>query len=241
MSARDAIRTKVAKLMALGNDSSANQFEAEAALRQAAYLMRKHNIEQAELMQRSPGTAYDWDTGDVPLRADGIARQQITWMGTLAVGIANFTDTIASCVWSDGCGLAIRFQGEATDVQYAVWLGIHLRDSVRSVSARHHGTRASRETFRRAMVRRLCERMGDLARARQTALHDTPVGASTALVAVDQKIAARDRNFEPPRYRTTRSRRDFEITDALAGQRAGDSVALNRPIDHSARPSLGHA
>lgn len=63
----DNPKDKIAKLLAMANDGRGNEFEAEAALRQAEKLMRKHGIEAGELADHT-GTKpiYKWHTVSVP-------------------------------------------------------------------------------------------------------------------------------------------------------------------------------
>ena len=47
------IKDKINKLMAMATDGRGNEFEAEAAMRLAERLMRKHGIDIAELANRT--------------------------------------------------------------------------------------------------------------------------------------------------------------------------------------------
>lgn len=231
-------RQKVAKLMALGTNGAANQHEAEAAMRQAAWLMRKHNIEQAEVMAAAAsgsGAAYQWTTARVALDPTRRSTNALTWLGTLALAVARATDTIVAYVRDPRSGMHLQFQGEATDVAYAVWLAEHLRDTCRAESARYPGPRGDRETFRRAMVRRLSERLQQLTQERRDALKEAVVPTArgdqtTALVVTDHKITLRDERFGRQRVRYTSRRRYGDSYAAQAGRAAGDRTALNKAV-----------
>lgn len=239
MSDIESIKEKVAKLMALGQDPGANQFEAEAALRQASALMRKHNIELAEIAERSgQKPVYNWRTVLVPASATP-TRQTVVWVGQLAAGIARFTDCKAEWKYGSQYGWCIAFSGDSVDVEYAVYLAKHLRDTVRAQSSVYSGGRADRETFRRAMVGRLVQRMSMLARETKEEMKAAAATGSTALVLVDRKIALRDEHFGAMKTRTAGSRQS-NYSAAAAGTRAGDKVNFNRPLGHQAKSALPH-
>ena len=58
--------------MAMANDKGgASQQEVETALRHAEAMMRKHGIEQAELITAGRSLAYNWETGYYAFGRDG--------------------------------------------------------------------------------------------------------------------------------------------------------------------------
>jgi len=90
----DAIK-KAQKLMAVAQDGRGNENEAERALAQAEFLMRKFGIEQAEVVGSAARVDFDWTNDFAPY---GVPRQPAkscpTWADWVAVGVAVFTDTI---------------------------------------------------------------------------------------------------------------------------------------------------
>ena len=232
----DSIKEKIAKLMAMAKDDRGNEFECEAALRQATKLMRLHNIDLAEISART-GTkpVYNWSTVNVPLNPKTPQSTTSTWIGTLAVGIAQLTDCKASYNQVLGHGMCIKLEGDAIDVQYAVYLLKHLRDTIRATSAAApFATKSDRETFRRAMVGRLRERMQAMRAESDAELRRTELtSGGTALVLVSQKIALRDAQFGKARYGHKGSSRYASHSAASAGRSAGDRVGFGRPVGSS--------
>lgn len=225
---RETIKEKIARLMAMGNDSRTNKFEAEAALRQAMKLMRIHSIEQAELADATKGPPqWDWDTANIPPDPHGFTKSRIGWFGTLAVGVAKFTDVKVSWRALPSHGQCVRIDGDYSDVQFAAWLLKNLRDHVRFDSDEFMGSRADREQFRVSMVQRLSERMREL-RAAQTA--EMQQSESRALVWVNTKVVARDDEFGAPNYTRRRVRSTGSYGAREAGRDAGDKVGFNKPI-----------
>lgn len=231
------IKEKIAKLMAMAKDDRGNEFECEAALRQATKLMRLHNIDLAEISART-GTklVYNWSTVNVPLNPKTPQSTTSMWIGSLAVGIAQLTDCKASYNDLKGqFGMCIKLEGDAIDVQYAVYLLKHLRDTIRATSAAApFATKADRETFRRAMVSRLCERMQAMRAESDAELRRTELtSGGTALVLVSQKIALRDAQFGKARYSHKGSSRYASHSTASAGRSAADKVGFGRPVGSS--------
>lgn len=229
----DSVKDKIAKLMAMATDGRGNEFEAEAAMRLAERLMRKHGIEVAELAGRTgQKPVYDWSTVNVP--ADKVPLRSIPrWLGVISYGIARFTDTMVSVHWMPVHGICLRFQGDAIDVQYAVWLAKHLRDDCRRQSAAFQATynvRREREDFRFGYAGRVQDRLMTLRRERDEALKTEVVtSTSNALVVVNQKIALRDAEFGRQQVRNT-SRRHSSAHARSSGRAAGDRVGLGRPL-----------
>lgn len=235
---REEIKARVAHLMSMGNDPRTNQFEAEAALRQAAKLMRLHAIEQVELQDATGNTPqFDWMSINVPFHPKGAA-VPVTLFGSLGVGIANFTDCKASWSRTEQYGYCLRFDGDATDVYFAVYLAKHLRDSIRRESTKFVGTRREKETFRRAMAGRIHQRMDEIRKAQQAEMRAAAT-TSRALVLVDNKIALRDQHFGKPSY--GKSERRNEAFAREAGLRSGDKVDFNRPLANTPedQPQIG--
>lgn len=239
---RDEAKAKIAKLMALGTHETTNENEAEAALRQAAFLMRKHAIEQAELADATGAAAtFEWATVHIPLDPARPVTGTIGWLGSLAVGIAEFTDTKASYSLKVPYGMCMTFQGEAVDVEYAAYLAKHLRDTIRRMSAEYKGRRADRELFRAGMVSRLRERMREYTAQRRADLQATPTATGTAIAIVNRKLAERDSLFgkmKVVKKRRTTSGSAFALD---CGRAAGDKVGFGRPLAATgARRALAH-
>lgn len=238
---QDNIRMKIAKLMALGQDPAANEFEAEAAMRQAEKLMRKHAIDTAEIVAAGKTPKYDWQRISVPARAPVPVTTAVKWFGTLCVGIAEFTDCAAMWKRHPQHGMCIEFRGDYADLMFAVYLAKHLRDCTRRDSNRFAGTRREREDFRHAMVGRIYQRLLALKQEQQAELRQKEAGAGgTALMVVDNKIALRDEAFgQKPRYSSSVRRNSDEFARA-AGRAAGDKVGLGRPVGNDSRRCLSN-
>lgn len=224
----DRAKEKVAKLMALAQNAGATEGEAENAMRQADALMRKFGFEEGDLKEGKPRAGFDWATEFAPY---GIARQPAKtlpgWYGMLAVGVANFTDTIVRQHDHREKGRGVGYYGDRSDVLFATWLITYLRDTVWRVVAKQKDlSRLEREDFRKAMVGRLNFRMKQLRSEREEAFKQ---GTGTALVVVNTKISERDAEFGAPQYkRTSVVVRSQEA--AHRGRGEADKVGFNKVI-----------
>lgn len=239
MKTREEIKANIAHLMKMGYDARTNQFEAEAALRLASKLMAKHAIEQMEI-EDATGTAtrFDWTTMHVPANPKTPAKSSISWLGMVALGIARFTDTRATWTRNPAYGMCMTFQGDATDVLYSVYLAKNIRDTVRRESCAFVGSRRESETFRRAMVSRIIERMRELKAAQKADMAEADNGGR-ALVLVSNKVAERDKVFGRQRTGSTR-RGSGDAFSAEHGRAAGDRVGFGKPVGSTARAAITH-
>jgi len=236
---RDRAKEKVEKLMAMAApDSGASEQEMETALRQAEALMRKHGIEMAELQSRTgEAPAWEWTKVMVPAGTPTQKMRHLPqWFDTLSVQIAEFTDTKVTCCSIKDYGIGVQFAGDVIDVEYAVWLMKHLRDTIRAMGTAYicrgytdDERVREREVFRRGMSWRLRERMKALRKERNAAMEAVKTATGTALMVIDQKIALRDAEFGKPKYTTVHSSM-WDRRAGAAGREAGDKVGFSRPV-----------
>ena len=219
-------KDKLAKLMAVAKNAGSAEGEASNALRMAEAIMRKFGLEEADAVTEAPKN-FDWSSQFVPYVYDGCkATKMPPWIQCMAVGVAEFTDTVAKIHTRNG-GVGIGFYGEISDVAFAQWLLQYLIDNVQKEASAHVELgRSGRIQFRTAMASRISKRMKDL-RAERTEAFAASTG--TALVVVNRKIEERNQEFGASNYKTTkievRDRGAFE-----AGCAAGNKVNFSKPI-----------
>lgn len=224
----DRAKEKVVKLLRLAKNDAASENEAERALSQAEALMRQFGIEAGELLEGQAPKGFEWGSqfsayGNKYHQAKTLPK----WYSYMAVGVAQFTDTIAKLHSNAAQGVGIGFYGDQGDIVFAVWLVEYLRDTVqRSAADRKDLDRSQREAFRMAMALRLVKRMKELRAERDVAFK---ASSGTALVVISDKLAQRDAEFGAPSYQKSKTR----ITDrnaAEAGRAAADKVGFSRPL-----------
>lgn len=219
-------KLKIAKLLRLGENTGATTNEAETALRQADALMRKYGITRAQIVEGGGEVTYNWESGFYEFGRDGKpVKKNPIWYQWLIVGIANFTDTIASNAYDYERGAGVKFKGEAEDVVLALWFADYLKDAIRlATRAADAGSPQGREEFRKAMSLRLCARMREM---RQQRTQET---TGTALVVVSDKLAKRDEQFGQAKYKTGKAvtlHMGDVVQKAVA---AANKVQFNKPL-----------
>ena len=96
----DRIADKVRKLLALASDPGAAPNEAETAARQAAALMAKHQLEEADLQLKGAAGKLIFDLmegygrGTRPGKRN--AKEVPTWIAIIAYGVRVFTRTYST-------------------------------------------------------------------------------------------------------------------------------------------------
>jgi hypothetical protein len=227
----DSVKDKITKLLAMAQagEGRVNEHEAETAMRIAEKLIRKHNIDVAELQASSGKTpTYSWITVTIPQgeRAQPNNSHRL-WIGVMGVGVSKFTDCKGFYVNDDSYGRCWRFQGDAHDVEYASYLFKMCRDRGYAEAKRLPGS--ERQAFRRGFASRLQIRFYELLAERKGALRKASTSAGTALMVVENKLALRDAEFG--KMITKRTGRASSASFGFqAGKRAADQVQFNRPL-----------
>ena len=244
-SSRERMLAKIRKLMAMGRDARGNEHETEAALRQANKLMQAHGIEEADVDMASldAGTMI---FGEVDVRPDGLTPSEAAdkgklymrecpgWAGTLAVGVAFFTDT--QCIQAQiSFGRVLRFRGEKGDVLFAKWLFAVLLAEINAEQAKSgYTTRGDAGAFRQGAASSLHRRLAKMAAERREAFAQASLSGSRALVVVNRKAQEIAERFGEVKYRG--GRRVEGSGARWAGQRAGERVNIpaGRPLGSEA-------
>lgn len=135
----ESAKRKVAKLIAIAKEGSgATEGEADNALRQAEALMRKYDIEAGECVTAEAKPNFDWSSCFTPYgNKYHVAASLPIWYQAMAVGVANFTDTICRAHTNREQGMGCGFYGEQADVIFAVWLTDYLKETVQRTAVAH--------------------------------------------------------------------------------------------------------
>lgn len=132
---RDRVLARVKKMLAMADDKRGNPNEIATAAEQAARLMRKFNIEHAEVL------AHEIRTG-AGIMCDDIAdpnydRRIPHWYNVLATVIGRTLDCQCRLVWTrhdDKRQLAFKLFGHASDIQVAKWLFAYVLGQVQRLA-----------------------------------------------------------------------------------------------------------
>lgn len=121
----EAITRRIRKLLAIAEDTRANPNEAAAAASQAEKLMRKFQLEHADVMRRELELQDAFGTVDSPAvmkRNVGHKPRKVPgWAGWIAHGCAQLNDCEVAVTRTAELGACVRFFGFKADVMVAAW------------------------------------------------------------------------------------------------------------------------
>ena len=214
---------KLRKLLAMAADGSgASVTEAETAARQAANLMKKYNLDTADLQfaQLNKDPTEDL-TAEYTLKADTIGGIP-SWQSMIAVACAKLFDAQADIVIG-GEGEILRMLGFETDVLVASWLCVYLVRTVERARDREVKGKVARADFCQAAASTLAHRLNEMRKARDAEFAGASGG--TALAVVNKKAAAIAAEFGAPNYIHT-SYRPRDAAAYRAGQETGKAIHI---------------
>lgn len=124
---KDAVMRRVQKLLAIAQDDRANPHEAASAAAMAEKIMRKYQLDHAEVIMTKIKAGEDMETVEVVCSAktNGTRVKVVPpWAQELAIQIAKLTDTGCRIgVQRTGqCHACVRFYGYSSDVKLAAWM-----------------------------------------------------------------------------------------------------------------------
>lgn len=237
------VMRRIQKLLAIAQDTRANPAEAAAAAAMAEKVMRKYQIEHADLVQREVRGDQDAMTFmDVQAKmkmfelADGCKPKKVPpWSGWLAYHLAKLHDCELRYVHSER-GVAIRLFGYRVDVQVAAWTFDYLvqqvvgglKDYQRGGTTR---SKAESESFRRGFVLAVCNTI-DAAKAEKDAAMAATVTSRALVVSKAVALAERYGEFN---YRTVKSAHKHNAEAYCAGRAKGQQVKLTAGINGDAQ------
>jgi hypothetical protein len=153
----DGVMRRIKKLLAIAEDSRADAAEASAAAGMAERIMRKYQIEHADVIEAElkRGGAESFASEDIgsSLNPEARTEQASGWAGILAVAVAGLHDCQARYVTTYKYGKTLRFSGYAADSQMARFTYLYLVQTMAAASRqflKQEGTtRRDSEAFRR--------------------------------------------------------------------------------------------
>lgn len=227
--ARELAMSKIRKLLALASNEAANEQEAATAARQAEALMRKHQVDSAEvtLEEISRDDAFDRDLADVSFEGIPNYRSKAvpTWVGFIALGVGRL-HTCKVDITNTIQGVKIRFSGYAPDVLVAKWTYQMLCETVYRLS-KIHGKgmgMAFNKSFRMGAASKLQSMLLDMQRAREQENKEQSA-TSMAVMVLGNKVARVEEMFGAQKTRSTphtvSSRNGYE-----AGKTAASKISI---------------
>jgi len=154
----ESVLRRVHKLLAIAGDDRANAAEAAAAAGQAEKIMRKYQIEHADVVAASMTRDDSFDEQDIGGTMNPSARSQsaTTWAGMLGLAVAKLNDCKAGWARSSTLGVCMRYSGYKSDTQVALWTHLYIVNQMVSALRRHQkeygSDRTSSERFRKGFI-----------------------------------------------------------------------------------------
>ena len=248
---RDAIITKIMKLMALGNeDRNDNANERENANRQVKRLMAEYSIDFVDLREgKQPGDTF------VRMTVDGSEDTLVDYEATLANSIANAFDCKVINSYNHEFGSdrpynawQLIFVGTKNDLDISVFFFNHLRRTIHSLARKNITAETVRPTPNRngkmvvdiknarrnycyGLVITIGDRLEDLYRGREEFI---PSNCTALMVVKKQGLEKAFDDFFPTRTSSRRAKGFAGDQSAFyKGKDDGHKVNLSRPIGNN--------
>lgn len=247
----EAILRRVQKLLAIANDSRGDPNETAAAAAQAENIMRKFNLDHADViaadLKRNAADMMDSARVNANMKRDDpkrtILKRPPKWAGFIAFEIGMLHDVQVRFVWDAKTGVVVEFCGVKSDVQVAAWMFDYLVGqmiiSVRNFGAQHrrdYGSapdKVANSAYRDGFVSAMNQSLRALRKSKTVELEHH--GAGTALVVA--KKAAIEAHFGQFNYGTSKSRQIRDRDAFAAGAAAGRKVDVQRRGVGSSAPA----
>lgn len=254
----DAILRRVQKLLAIAADSRGDPNETAAAAAQAENIMRKFNLDHAEVLAAGLKRDASAQMSSVRVKANmkrdepgrPTVKRPPSWAGFIAFEIAMLHDVQTRFAWDSAMGgVVVEFCGVDSDVQVAGWMFDYLVGqmiaSVRSFGELHRQRygrapdKVSSDAYRKGFVSAVNSQLRALRKGKTIELENHSAG--TALVVA--KKAAIEAHFGDFSYGTGKQQVVRDLNAAALGRAAGAKVDVTRRAvsGAAAAPALGRS
>lgn len=228
------VMRRIQKLLNIANDGRGDPNEAAAAAGQAEKLMRKFNIEHADLLMkeiaRGAGKFATFKCS-ANMKRDDPKRPRLqrnpSWASWLAYEVAKLNDCEIR-QFMDHRGAVLGFLGFESDAQVAGWMFDYLVGELIKGCKTYQKTakrqKAESESFRRGFVLAMCGKIRKM-REEKTAEMQQAVASRALVVSKTQALVEHFGEFKYKESKTTTN----VVDDAFsAGRSAGSKVDVGR-------------
>lgn len=186
----ESILRRIGKLLAIASDERADANEASAAASMAEKIMRKYQIEHADIVLAAVKTDLVSETAVASAKTNGTKVKKVPlWADWMALAVAQLNDCGASKRYADSGDLGIRFCGYSADVQVAVYMFNYLVNTVLQATEafrkEHTADRQATNSFRKGMSTAITARLNALTKAKQAEMAEASNGRELMLVKKD--------------------------------------------------------
>lgn len=121
----ESVKRRVQKLLAIAEHERSDPNEAAAAAGMAERIMRKYQLDYADVIMVALKKGDDLSTEDIVCTAktNGTKTKVVsTWVGMIAIAVADLTECGCRSGWTADFEACVRFFGYTADVQLASWM-----------------------------------------------------------------------------------------------------------------------
>jgi len=230
----ESVKRRVQKLLAIAEHERSDPNEAAAAAGMAEKIMRKYQLDYADVIMAALKKGDDLSTEDIVCTAktNGTKTKVVsTWVGMIAVAVAELTECGCRASWTEEFEACVRFFGYTADVQLASWmLGYlvattnRLCDEYKKTDEYMIGGRRILNSYRQGVSIGITQAIRALVAAKKS---EVQTNAGTSLMVVKQDaIAAKYGEFK------TRTPK----TKVSHGESFFQGLSDGRKVDISQRP-----
>ena len=232
----DGVMRRIQKLLAIAQDHRADPAEAAAAAGMAERIMRKYQLEHADLIEKElkrGGESFASAECGTTLEPERRSTKASGWAGILAVAVAKLHDCQARYVDTERYGRSLRFSGYKADAEMARFTYVYLVQTMATAARAYNievikadgfGDRQKVETFRQGFVSALMVLLKQALKDKQTEVEAE--SRSRALVIV--KTQAVDAHFGTVRYAKSRGHSGAGTHSYAEGFERGSRVDVGR-------------
>jgi hypothetical protein len=234
MQDRKKFLDKVTKLLAMAKDKAANETEAATALRQAESLMRKHDINFAEV------EANTLKSDDLQ-RAETEEARNSKWVWNMAWAAAYLTSTLPTKRRGkiQFCGTRLDCEVSLLYFDYLVGVGDRLARNYQGciLEQANFGIslRSQRNAFKMGLAQSIVERAKKIKAEREAAIRSASQSSGKDLVVMKDKMIKSQFGLV---YRTASASRFYSDNGMSDGILAGRKVSLNSQVTNTQRAAL---
>lgn len=235
---------RIKKMLALAEDTAASPNEAATAAKMAENLMRKYNLEHADVIQdelaKGGAIVREFAIDDF----DHTASRYPVWMNILAVAVANLFECHADMAHtykfsgSKPC-VNIRFIGYKTDVEVARWTFSYLINQISRLCDKWWETfqkseeyrpwftaKTSKKSYREGAGQELIDKINAMVASREQEMKQSVTG--TALVVSKKK--AIEAEFGDFKYTEKKSEGEFHPDAYRSGRKDAKNINIFSPV-----------
>jgi hypothetical protein len=227
---------RVRKLLAIAEDSRGDPNECAAAARMAESIMRKYQIEHADVISVELQSKDAFDSADVGSTMDpeAASKEAAGWAGILAVYVADLYECQARYQHTPKYGKTLRFSGYRVDVEVARQTYVFIVNNMAAASRAYlkenrWAGRKEGNSFRSGYISAVGVQIKKLIAEKKAEMQQA--SSSRALViAKDRAVAA---HFGAVNYRSGRGR-SYQSDAYSSGRDAGSKLDVGRRgVGHS--------